>query len=152
MKPPKGFETILSLALAILVATACDRMPRYSEFADISPSGWTPDEGLVFSPTERDSTLTGHEASLLWCIRFAANAPDSIRVVVEQESLETPFRGDTLTLPLRTDRELQKRPPLIPQEHEGKLRSRFRVPEGYVISITPLDTLAGLESIGIIIP
>lgn len=139
-----------SLLLTVMMS-GCVNPPRYSEFADVSPRGWLPGEEIVFSPLERDSTLRGHRTTLRWCVCHDENAPDNFRVVLEQESLETPARVDTVTLTTGRRNARGRHAPHLPQESEGTVDGVFRVPDGYLISVSPLDTVVGIHAIGFIL-
>lgn len=140
-----------ALTAVTLASAACTaEMPAYSRFRAIPPEGWSPDEGVIFTPFPSDS-VTGIPYRMHLCLRHRLPAQPEAVLVVESEGLFLPEQRDTVTLTLLDRRE-------DPIGHGAYSIYEIETPlalihppfpEEYSVMVSPADTLVSVTEIGI---
>lgn len=150
---PTGVGTVLVLAAIVVTPSCGPDMPVYSHFEQVAPQSWAPEDMRIFEPWPADSASVNHDRyEVRLCLRHKIPSPATATLIVEQESLSTPERRDTVTLHLLDD----SGAPTGRGSHglyttEVTLDPALRLTAGYSIAVYPLDTIYQTTDIGIVL-
>lgn len=142
---------VLIAAAALLSCSHLPPPPAGGEYVELAQP-WHPGGIVEFSPEPYDSLAPRkHPYTLILSLRYMRNSPHKeIKLALEEMSLEADeISTDTLTFALFSSHDL----PLGKGSYNvfeisDTIHSNFPLPEGYTLSVEPLDIFSGIISIG----
>lgn len=148
--------------LLLSVFASCDKVSQtlYSDFEETEHTGWLRRQLMEFSPFAEDSTFSGKvkntDCDLILTLRHNDYLDKrEIWVAFEETDREGNVSNDTVKLEMCDARGRWKgRGHRGIYEFEYKVRERYRIPDGYSLSVTHAmlsDTLTGINDVGLTI-
>lgn len=148
-----AFRAGIVCAVVAVILSSCQTPPEYSCFIEIDENGWTRMAAIEYIPLEEDSNFMAPpgNVSLILTLRHNLKSLSPVRLEICRTDSGGKEQTDTITVTLGDkDRSKQRR-----KGSYGLMLTRVcltpatTISTDFRLSVTPLDTVFGLHSIGL---